>query len=160
MPTEKQSPTEPTQGPNMDHSESERSTTVREMDHNASPQVGVDPNPDPILQYSHEHAHAHKHHGGPALTAANKSPEIMYSGEDDHKGRDLLDSPDQDYKTHQLKHPADKEDKVVSSGDHSYDEESGHMGSVSKNADESWHGYAYRRWKPFFHFFIWAVWTA
>jgi CNT family concentrative nucleoside transporter len=47
--------------------------------HNASPQQGVSPNPDPVLDFANEHIHEHLHHGGAAANHANHSHEVVYS---------------------------------------------------------------------------------
>ncbi|KAI1639232.1 hypothetical protein F4809DRAFT_155811 [Biscogniauxia mediterranea] len=112
--------------------------------HNASPQIGVAPNPDPALDISNEHRHAHLHHGGAAADHANHPDEPVYSSATPEKSFDKA----RDF-------PATE--KFVN------DEESGNVGHIQKHDDTSiWHmlGVWYRRFKIYVHLFVWLVWTA
>ncbi|KAI5921515.1 H+/nucleoside cotransporter-like protein [Camillea tinctor] len=112
--------------------------------HNASPQIGVAPNPDPALDISNEHHHAHLHHGGAAADHANHPDEPVYSSATPEKSFDKA----RDF-------PAIE--KSVN------DEESGNVGHIQKRDDASiWHmlGVWYRRFKIYVHLSIWLVWTA
>ncbi|KAI1488619.1 H+/nucleoside cotransporter-like protein [Biscogniauxia mediterranea] len=112
--------------------------------HNALPQIGVAPNPDPALDISNEHRHAHLHHGGAAADHANHPDEPVYSSVTPEKSFDKA----RDF-------PATE--KFVN------DEESGNVGHIQKHDDTSiWHmlGVWYRRFKIYVHLFVWLVWTA
>ncbi|KAI8623679.1 H+/nucleoside cotransporter-like protein [Xylariaceae sp. FL1651] len=111
--------------------------------HNASPQQGVVPNPDPVLDLANEHHHEHIHHGGAAADPANHSDEVMYSNTSPEKSFDK---------------PGDfaAAEKSVDT-----DEESGNVGHIRENPStgqliKTW----YRRLRPFVHLFIWLVFTA
>ncbi|TPX12491.1 uncharacterized protein E0L32_006903 [Thyridium curvatum] len=130
--------------------------------HNASPQIGVERNPDLALDYAHEHTHPHLHHGETAAREADKEHEIMYSTGTTGRqgGTDLLDGPtkaphSQTTGANQLAEEKDVENSLSN-------EENGNVGSIRrrKGEQESWLRYIYRRYRPFFHAFIWSVWTA
>ncbi|KAI1376969.1 H+/nucleoside cotransporter-like protein [Hypoxylon crocopeplum] len=112
--------------------------------HNASSQEGVAINPDPALDFANEHRHEHLHHGGLAANPVNHPDEVMYSTASPDKS---LDKP-QDY--------AAAEKSVT-------DEESGNVGHIGGDESEGKINifvYLYRRFRPYIHFFIWAVFTA
>ncbi|KAK6196537.1 hypothetical protein LQW54_011426 [Pestalotiopsis sp. IQ-011] len=122
--------------------------------HNASPQVGVAPNPDPALDYAHEHQHAHIHHHGPAAREKEKNDDVFYTTGTTEKGRDLLDSPRQDYETHKLKETPVAENSV--------DEESGAYG-ITQDEQETrrptmWRHY-WRIVRPYVPLAIWVIFT-
>lgn len=131
---------------------------VRLDGHNASPQTGVDRNPDPALDLAREHRHEHTHHGG--LAAADKDrlamhDDIAYSAGTTDKGRDIMDTPPQDYDAHKM-NDAKAAEKSVS------DEESGGVGGVS-NVELTGPGPVrrfYRRFRPFFHVFFFLFLTS
>lgn len=123
--------------------------------HNASPQVGVAPNPDPALDYAHEHEHAHTHHHGPAAHEKEKEHDVFYTTGTTDKGRDLLDTPPQDYTTHKLKETPVAEKSV--------DEESGHVGGIHDEQEVKHTRFAwryYRKIRPFIPIVVWLVFTA
>ncbi|KAK9421847.1 hypothetical protein SUNI508_05448 [Seiridium unicorne] len=134
---------------------SSKESLGHEGSHNLSPQVGVAPNPDPALDYVHEHQHAHTHHHGPAAHEAEKHDDVYYSTGTTEKGRDLLDTPPQDYESHKL-----KETPV---GEKSVDEESGHVGGI-RDEEEVKHTRLYWRYyraiRPFIPIAVWLVFTA
>ncbi|KAI1774901.1 H+/nucleoside cotransporter-like protein [Hypoxylon cercidicola] len=113
--------------------------------HNASSQQGVIPNPDPALEFANEHRHEHLHHGGLAANPANHSDELIYS----------TATPDKD-----IEKPRDyaAAEKSVT------DEDSGNVGHMhgEESEDKTNHSirYWYRKYRPYIHFFIWAVFTA
>ncbi|KAI2472707.1 H+/nucleoside cotransporter-like protein [Annulohypoxylon bovei var. microspora] len=112
--------------------------------HNASPQEGVVPNPDPALDFSNEHHHAHLHHGGLASNPVNHPDEVVYSTASPEKS---LDKP-QDYST---------AEKSVT------DEESGNVGHIGGDESEkrpNWIVFWYRKYRAYVHIFIWLVFTA
>lgn len=131
---------------------------VRLDGHNASPQTGVDRNPDPALDLAREHRHEHTHHGG--LAAAEKEhramhDDIAYSAGTTDKGRDLMDTPPQDYEAHKMADTKAAEKSVS-------DEESGGVGGVS-NVELTRPGLLrrfYRRFRPFFHVFFFLFLTS
>ncbi|ETS72968.1 hypothetical protein PFICI_15360 [Pestalotiopsis fici W106-1] len=122
--------------------------------HNASPQVGVAPNPDPALDFTHEHQHAHIHHHGAAARDKEKHDDVFYTTGTTDKGRDLLDAPSQDYETHKL-----KETPVA---EKSLDEESGNYG-ITRDEEEAKHNSKWRRYwriiRPFVPLGIWVIMT-
>lgn len=121
--------------------------------HNASPQVGVVPNPDPALDYVNEHQHAHDHHHGLAAHEKEKHDDVYYSTGTTEKGRDLLDTPPQDYESHKL-----KETPV---GEKSVDEESGHIVRDEEEVKHSRLAWRYyRKIRPFIPIVVWMVFTA
>jgi concentrative nucleoside transporter, CNT family len=123
--------------------------------HNASPQPGVDTNPDPALDFGNEHRHEHSHHHGLAATEKAKEDDVMYTTGTTEKGYDLLDAPPQDYTTHKL-HESPVNEKPV-------DEESGNVGPATDEAKSAsstrFHRY-YRKFRPFIPILIWCVFTA
>ncbi|KAH8649851.1 Na+ dependent nucleoside transporter C-terminus-domain-containing protein [Xylariales sp. PMI_506] len=128
--------------------------------HNASPQVGVDANPDPALDYTQEHRHEHTHHFGPAATEkAKHDDDVMYSSNTvEESRRDILDTPAQDYTTHKLRQGSPVEKSV--------DEESGNVGAIEGDEgekDNSVGGRVKRYWRtirPFVPIVVWMVFTA
>ncbi|KAI1841115.1 hypothetical protein JX265_013216 [Neoarthrinium moseri] len=121
--------------------------------HNASPQVGVASNPDPALDYVNEHRHEHAHHHGAAAHEKEKNDDVMYSTGTTEKGRDLLDTPPQDYTKHKLNDTPVAEKSV--------DEESGHIGHSENEITHTrlasrW----YRKARPFIPILVWMVFTA
>lgn len=109
--------------------------------HNQSAQVGVEKNPDPVLDIANEHHHAHLHHGTTALPDAKD--DLVYAN--------TAAAPD--YK-----------ERPMSS---SADEESGRMGDVRSQEEDGKTGWRrwtakriYRKFKPVFHLAFWGVWTA
>lgn len=131
-------------------------------EHNASPQVGVDRNPDPVLNVANEHVHPHKHHGASALKGEKPSDVVYSDGVDTNRNTNLLDKPEQDYKTHTLNHTIDhnKETAVTGNDSIDHDVESGRLGSVEKGQGQGYLSFYYSRYKIFFHLAIWGVWTA
>lgn len=124
--------------------------------HNASPQVGVATNPDPALELAHEHEHAHDHHHGPAAHQKEKEHDVFYSTGTTEKGRDLLDTPPQDYEHHKLKDTTIGHEKSI-------DSESGNLGGIHdaeevKHTRRAWRWY--RKIRPFLPILVWAVFTA
>lgn len=121
--------------------------------HNASMQHGVDPNPDLALHYSHEHQHAHVHHGSTSL--AHRVDDVEYSHGTTDKGRDLLDKPPQDYKTHQL-----RDEKSVDVAE--IDAESGGLSPARVPSEEEpvkkrSFSKIYRKYKIVFHLAVWGL---
>ncbi|KAI0882948.1 H+/nucleoside cotransporter-like protein [Annulohypoxylon maeteangense] len=112
--------------------------------HNASPQEGVAPNPDPVLEFANEHHHAHLHHGGLAANPANHPDEVVYSTSSPQKS---LDKP----------HDYSAAEKSVT------DEESGNIGHIGGDGSEkrpSILSRYYRKYRAYVHLFIWLVFTA
>ncbi|KAL2432762.1 Solute carrier family 28 member 3 [Exophiala dermatitidis] len=129
--------------------------------HNASPQRGVDPNPDLALHYSHEHQHKHLHHGRPSLSG--RHDEVLYAEGTTVDDRHTLNKqdPPQDYIKHQLRPShADEKDFVT------MDAEKGAVdpGRIETNVSEE-EGKRHRlprmysKYKIFVHLFIWLVFT-
>ncbi|KAI3331640.1 H+/nucleoside cotransporter-like protein [Xylariaceae sp. AK1471] len=113
--------------------------------HNASPQEGMTPNLDPVLEFHNEHLHEHVHHGGAAANHVNHTHEVMYS-----------DTTQQ--KIFEAEKPGDFATAEKSVGD----EESGKV--VEKTLDSE-HGPSffrtwYRKLRAPIHLFIWLVFTA
>ncbi|ETN46366.1 uncharacterized protein HMPREF1541_00550 [Cyphellophora europaea CBS 101466] len=131
--------------------------------HNPSTQPDVDQNPDLTLHYSHEHQHDHMHHGRTSL--AGRHDDILYARgttEDQHIGHQ-----DHSHTTHQ--HPKGAH-VGVDSKDHSYSETDAEKGEVgtdptkvatNETDDGRNHRFSrfYRKYKIFFHLFIWLVFT-
>ena len=130
-------------------------------EHNASPQVGVLPNHDPMLDRSNEHTHEHLHHGGAALRAVNEpgapgQPVYSNGAEIGH------DHTSRQYEDHKM---GTKEVQSVDTNDESTDR----VGGINEEsaADiaraerrKKWRiGYWYNRYKPVFHAFWLCVWT-
>lgn len=119
------------------------------QDHSPSAQLGVERNPDPLLDVSNQHSHAHLHHGA---TTLGKDDDVVYAkgGSDNYLGSH---APAPDYKVHPM-----------SSND---DEESGGVGEVRHEGDDEKAGWrrwtfkrVYRQYKIVFHLIFWGVWTA
>ncbi|KAJ0115696.1 hypothetical protein J7T55_010519 [Diaporthe amygdali] len=113
--------------------------------HNRSAQQDVYVNPDPVLDISHEHHHAHVHHGKTAIP--DEKDDIVFAKASDKYTGDA-DVPD--YKVRQMSSSVE-------------DEESGRVGDIdneSKAAKKWSFRWVYRKYKIFFHLFIWAVFTA
>jgi hypothetical protein len=123
--------------------------------HNASPQVGVDVNPDSALDYGHEHRHPHTHHHGAAAASKEKTDDVMYTTGTTEKAHDLMDTPAQDYTTHKLQDQAFEK---------SMDEESGNVGNIHDEAEtrtpRSRYSVYYRKFRPFIPIVVWLVFTA
>ena len=121
--------------------------------HNASPQAGVDINPDPALSYAHEHTHEHIHHG---KAAADGKHEILYSKGTTDPKHDLLGTPPQDYEAHKLNEKATE--RSLSDAENGTDR----IGSIhdKENKSDVKIGALYRKFKLPVHIFIWLVWTA
>jgi len=139
------------------------------MAHNASPQTGVVPNPDPALNPAHEHEHAHLHHGGPA---AKQEKDVVYTTgtTDEPSIIPHQDKMDNQLNRHQLAgdHGSDDMEK-------GYNEKTGmkfnERGATSPHShdeeeDPKNHSFSnfYRKYRIFFHGFFAAVvtgwWTA
>lgn len=124
--------------------------------HNASPQTGVDRNPDPALDYANEHRHEHSHHHGLAADEkVAKEDDVMYTTGTTEKGRDMMDLPPQDYSTHKLRESPVNEKSV--------DEESGNVGHISTEEEGPQLRmiyYYYRKVRPFIPILVWLVFTA
>ena len=127
--------------------------------HNPSMQKEVHENPDLTLHYSHEHQHNHLHHGRASLSG--RHDDILYA-----KGTtfDKPDIPDQDY-SHHLKHPS----HAIDTKDQAYgdtDAEKGGMSPTKVSTNETGEdgrkhkfSHFYRKYKIFFHLFIWLLFT-
>ncbi|KAI0380543.1 H+/nucleoside cotransporter-like protein [Hypomontagnella monticulosa] len=116
--------------------------------HNSSPQEGVVPNPDPVLDLANEHHHEHLHHGGLAADPANHPDEVVYSTASPDKSMDKSIEKPHDYAT---------AEKSVT------DEYSGNVGQIGGDEDshkDSFLRYWYRRLRAYVHLFIWLVFTA
>ena len=130
----------------------------QEHGHNPSRQQNVEENPDMALHYSHEHQHNHMHHGRASLSG--RHDDILYS-----KDVDNAHVPDQDF-SHHHKHPqVDTKDHLSSESD----PEKGGMSPTKINTNETGitgedgrkHRFSrfYRKYKIFFHLFIWLFFT-
>ncbi len=132
----------------------------QEHGHNPSRQKSVEENPDMALHYSHEHQHNHLHHGRASLSGRND--DILYS-----KGVDKAHVPDQDF-SHHHKHPS----RAVDAKDQAYSESDPEKGDLSPTKistnetgitgeDGRKHRFSrfYRKYKIFFHLFIWLFFT-
>jgi concentrative nucleoside transporter, CNT family len=133
--------------------------------HNPSVQTGVRPNDDLALHYSHEHQHDHLHHGRTSL--AGRHDDILFARgatEDQHIGH-------QDH-SHTVNHHRKSAQVGVDSKDHSgtyseTDAEKGDLGveptrvGTNETEDGRRHCFSrfYRKYKVFFHLFIWLVFT-
>jgi concentrative nucleoside transporter, CNT family len=134
--------------------------------HNISSQTAgsVRPNEDLALHYSHEHQHDHMHHGRTSL--AGRHDDILYARgttEDQHIGH-------QDH-SHTVEHHRKSAQIGVDSKDHSYSETDAEKGDIgvepadrvgtNETEDGRKHRFSrfYRKYKIFFHLFIWLVFT-
>ena len=108
--------------------------------HNLSTQKSVEENPDITLHYSHEHQHDHMHHGRTSLTA--RHDDILYA-----KGTtfDKSNVGDQDHSHHHHTKAGVSPTKISTN-----DVEDGQKHRFSR---------FYRKYKIFFHLFIWLVFT-
>jgi concentrative nucleoside transporter, CNT family len=135
--------------------------------HNPSSQTGVKPNEDLALHFSHEHQHDHMHHGRSSL--AGRHDDILYARgttADQHISTDLLGHQDHSHTvSHHQKHAAvDTKDAAYDSTD----AEKGELGtsptkvSTNETEDGRRHRFSrfYRKYKIFFHLFIWLFFTA
>ena len=128
----------------------------QEHGHNPSRQKSVEENPDIALHYSHEHQHNHMHHNRTSLSG--RHDDILYA-----KGVDQPHIPKQDFSHH--KHPSHS----VDTKDHDYSESDPEKGGMSptkvstnENGDDGRkHRFShfYRKYRIFFHLFIWLVFT-
>lgn len=128
----------------------EKRTSFDAAGHNASPQVGVATNPDPALNIANEHTHEHVHHGGAAAKHENHPHDLVYTTGATAKGHDLLDKPGS--------RNGYTQEKVVT------DEESGriapsHEAEHAEPPSKYSFGRFYRRFRPVFHFLIFALFT-
>jgi len=130
--------------------------------HNFSSQGDVDTNPDLALHYSHEHQHNHMHHGRASI--AGRHDDIVYSKGDTMDKHDIGGRNPQDYNTHHLRDGGDRGLHTVET-----DAEKGGMSAArltptdesSGSNDGKKHRFSrmYRKYKIFFHLFIWLVFT-
>lgn len=117
--------------------------------HNASPQTGVTPNPDPALNLANEHMHEHVHHGGAAAKHENHPHDVVYTTGTTDKPHDFLD------KAQSPQNFTTKEKSVT-------DEESGRVGESNddEEAPSKYNiGVLYRKYRAVVHFLIWTLWT-
>lgn len=114
--------------------------------HNRSAQHDVYVNPDPALDISNEHHHPHVHHGQTAVP--DEKDDIVFAKSSDKYAGDAS-APD--YKVRQMGSNEDEESGRVGNID---DEDEG---GPAKKWSFRWF---YRKFKPFIHLAIWAVWTA
>ena len=134
----------------------------QEHGHNPTLQRSVEENPDLTLHYSHEHQHNHMHHGRTSLSG--RHDDILYA-----KGTtfDKPHIPDQDFSHHHSKLPShmiDSKDQAYTETD---DTEKGGFSPTKVSTNDSTndgrkHRFSrfYRKYKIFFHLFIWLVFTA
>jgi concentrative nucleoside transporter, CNT family len=131
---------------------------IPEHGHNPSLQKDATPNPDLALHYSHEHQHDHMHHGRPSL--AGRHDDILYA-----KGTEFEKShvPEQDHSHHHHTKAG------IETSDHEYsgssDAEKGGVQptriDTNETDDPKKHRFSrfYRKYKIFFHIFIWLFFT-
>lgn len=119
--------------------------------HNSSAQQHVYVNPDPALDISNEHRHPHVHHGQAAVP--DEKDDIVFAKASDKYAGDAtttVAAAAPDYKVRQMGSNEDEESGRVGDID---DEDSRPAGRWSFRR-------LYKKFKIFFHLFIWAVWTA
>lgn len=131
--------------------------------HNPSTQAGVNQNEDLALHFSHEHQHDHMHHGSTSL--AGRHDDILFARgatEDQHISH-------QDH-SHTIQHHQKGAHVDVDSKDQAYSENDPEKGDVgvaptkvgtNETEDGRKHRFSrfYRKYKIFFHLFIWLVFT-
>ena len=129
----------------------------QEHGHNPSAQKNVQENPDLSLRYSHEHQHNHLHHGRTSLSG--RHDDVLYS-----KGTtfDKSNIPTQDFSHHHKQHLIDTKDQAYNQTD--AEKGSLSLAEVSTNEtsdDARRHRFSrfYRKYKIFFHLFIWLFFT-
>ena len=131
-------------------------TSATGDEHNASLQPHVIPNDDPALDRAHEHHHTHLHHD--ANAEKRREDEVVYSKGTTNEKSTI---PHQDHQDHDLsrrKHTDISKGTPIAS-DSLADAEQG--GSASEELDPQTHTASnlYRKYRLFFHLFIWLVFT-
>lgn len=135
--------------------------------HNPSLQKDVIENPDITLHYSHEHQHNHMHHGRSSLVA--RHDELLYAkGSELDNRHDLIVNQDHSHHQHSLKpgmETIETKDHIYSESGTSDPEKSGFEATridTNETDDGQKHRFSrfYRKYKIFFHLFIWLVFTA
>ena len=138
-----------------------------EHGHNPSSQRGVAQNEDMTLHYSHEHQHNHMHHAPGALSG--RADDILFA-----KGTTLDKSNihEQDHSHHAHSHLTMTETKdhiyndTTTSSDIEKEAEKGDFNATRVDTndidDPKKHRFSrfYRKYRLFFHIFIWLVFTA
>ncbi|KAF2839224.1 hypothetical protein M501DRAFT_992196 [Patellaria atrata CBS 101060] len=133
--------------------------------HNASPQRDVFRNSDPALDISHEHQHTHLHHDSSAPRGRTDEP--AYTTGTTAEKSIIPDQDPNDHALHRRLH-SDKKDGAAQEkemmGD-AYDAEKGSISPTRNNMepeeDPKTHTVSnfYRKWRIFFHLFIWLFFT-
>ena len=130
--------------------------SIASHQHNTSLQHNVVPNNDPALDVAHEHRHDHLHHDADA--ERGRHDEVVYSkGTTDEKST----IPHQDLQDHDLARR--KHEEAVKSTPVVYDNlpSAEKASSGSEELDPQTHTVSnfYRKYRLFFHLFIWMVFT-
>lgn len=132
--------------------------------HNPSLQKDVIENPDMTLHYSHEHQHNHMHHGRSSLVDRHDDILFAKGGAIDNR-HDFIVDQDHSHHQHAMKPTVDAKDHVYSETSTSDPEKAGlETARIETNDtdDEQKHRFSrfYRKYKLFFHLFVWLVFTA
>lgn len=132
--------------------------------HNPSLQKDVIENPDVTLHYSHEHQHNHMHHGRSSL--ADRHDDILFAkGTEIDNRHDFIVGQDHSHHHHAMKPSVDTKDHIYSESGASDPEKGGLEAArieTNDTDDGQKHRFSrfYRKYKIFFHLFIWIVFTA
>lgn len=124
--------------------------------HNRSAQQDVRANPDPALDISNEHHHPHVHHGQTAIPD-EKDDVVFARGSDKYAGDKDPSAAAPDYKVRQMGSNEDEESGRVGNIIDDDEDEGGPARGWDVKRFVKW---LYRKYKPVFHVFFWAVWTA
>ena len=131
--------------------------------HNTSLQQNVERNPDPALDIAHEHQHDHLHHSGAAARQADAGVSYTVGTSDASQrvapGASSLDNHHQHHEHYQ---PAgtEKNTYAIAAADKQHQLSSESILEHGER-DVKHHKVSrfYRRYKPFFHAFVWLLFT-
>ena len=124
------------------------------VNHNASPQHGVEPSLDPALEISREHHHAHLHHSERALRG--REDDVAYTKGTTFEQSNIPDQDPQDHALHRRHHAEETKGHV-----HVMDEEKGTSSPVEQEVDPRTHTLSrfYGKFRIMIHVFLWLLFT-
>lgn len=129
--------------------------------HNASAQHDVKRNPDHALDVAHEHQHEHLHHSGAAAREADVGVAYTVGTSDGtQKVTPAATSPDNHHHHHHHPETTEKNMYEIAVGDkqHQLSSDSS-LEHGERDAKNHKFSRFYRKYKPFFHAFIWILFT-
>ncbi|KAF2638334.1 sodium/nucleoside cotransporter 1 /nucleoside cotransporter 1 [Massarina eburnea CBS 473.64] len=121
--------------------------------HNASPQAGVVPNPDPALDISHEHKHEHLHHSANAEKGHLPGDHPVYTTGTTAEPGVAPGDYNVDAVHHHSVHDIEKTGGVYETGSLEKDSDLHHSSSEEEAPRNAFSNF-YRRYRIFFHIFI------